>query len=78
MIIESPFPHSLVRTLAQNIATDMRAISNEIADTPNTIARDELLSQLMLFQGSLSLLNLATIREDRFVLQRAIELVQSH
>ena len=78
MITESPFPHSLVRTLVQNIATDMRAISNEIADTPNPIARDELLSQLMLFQGSLSLLNLATIREDRFVLQRAIELVQSH
>ena len=78
MITESPFPHSLVRTLAQNIATDMRAISNEIADTPNPIARDELLSQLMLFQGSLSLLHLATIREDRFVLQRAIELLQSH
>ena len=78
MMIESPFPHSLVRTLAQKIASDMRAISDQVADTTDPTARDELLSQLMLFQGSLSLLHLATIREDRFVLQRAIELVQSH
>ena len=53
MIIESPFPQSLVRTLAQNIANDMRAVSDQIADTINPVARDELLSQLMLFQGCL-------------------------
>ncbi len=78
MMIESPFPHSLVRTLAQKIASDMRAISDQVADTTDPTARDELLSQLMLFQGSLSLMTLATIHEDRFFLQRAIDLLQSH
>lgn len=78
MMIESPFPHSLVRTLAQKIASDMRAISDQVADTTDPTARDELLSQLMLFQGSLSLMTLATVHEDRFFLQRAIDLLQSH
>ena len=78
MMIESPFPHSLVRTLAQKIASDMRAISDQVADTTDPTARDELLSQLLLFQGSLSLMTLATIHEDRFFLQRAIDLLQSH
>ena len=78
MITESPFPHSMVRTLAQNIANDMRAVSDQIADTNDPIARDELLSQLMLFQGSLSLITLATIREDRFFLQRAVDLLRAN
>jgi hypothetical protein len=77
MITESPFPHSQVRLLAQTIANDMRAISDLIADTDDQIARDELLSQLMLFQGSLSLLTLASMREDRFFLQRAVDLIRS-
>ena len=74
MITETPFPHSLVRTLAQNVANDMRAVSDQIADTTDPIVRDELLSQLMLFQGSLSPITLATIREDRFFLQPAVDL----
>jgi hypothetical protein len=78
MITENPFPHSLVRTLAQNIANDMREVSDQIADTTDPIARDELLSQLMLFQGSLSLLTLASIREDRFFLQRSVELLRAN
>ena len=78
MITETPFPHSMVRTLAQNIANDMRTVSDQIADTTDPIARDELLSQLMLFQGSLSLITLATIREDRFFLQRAVDLLRAN
>ena len=78
MITETPFPHSMVRTLAQNIANDMRAVSDQIADTTDPVARDELLSQLMLFQGSLSLLTLASIREDRFFLQRAVDLLRAN
>ena len=78
MITENQFPHSLVRTLAQNIANDMRAVSDQIADTTDLIARDELLSQLILFQGSLSLLTLASIREDRFFLQRAVDLLRAN
>ena len=78
MITETPFPHSMVRTLAQNIANDMLAVSDQIADTTDPIARDELLSQLMLFQGSLSLLTLASTREDRFFLQRATDLLRSN
>jgi hypothetical protein len=77
MITENPFPHSQVRLLAQTIANDMRAISDQIADTDDPLARDELLSQLVLFQGSLSLITLATIREDRFFLQRAVDLLRS-
>jgi len=76
MLAETQFPHSLVRTLAQNITNDMRAISDQIADTADPIARDELLSQLALFQGSLSLINLASIREYRFFLQRAVDLLR--
>ena len=75
MLAETQFPHSLVRTLAQN-TNDMRAISDQIADTADPIARDELLSQLALFQGSLSLINLASIREDRFFLQRTVDLLR--
>ena len=78
MIAESPFPHSLVRTLAQNVANDMRAVSDQIADTADPIARDELLSQLMLFQGALSLITLASIREDRFFIQRAVDLLRAN
>ena len=78
MITETPFPHSMVRTLAQNIANDMRAVSDQIADTNDPIARDELLSQLMLFQGSLSLINLATIQDDRFFIQRAVDLLRAN
>ena len=78
MITETPFPHSMVRTLAQNIANDMRTVSDQIADTTDPVARDELLSQLMLFQGSLSLLTLASIREDRFFLQRAVDLLRAN
>ena len=81
MITETQFPHSMVRTLAQNIANDMRAVSDQIADTTDPvarIARDELLSQLSLFQGSLSLITLATIREDRFFLQRAVDLLRAN
>ena len=78
MLTESPFPHSLVRTLAQNVANDMRAVSDQIADTTDPLARDELLSQLMLFNGSLSLITLATIREDRFFLQRAVDLLRAN
>ena len=78
MIAETQFPHSMVRTLAQNIANDMRAVSDQIADTTDPIARDELLSQLMLFQGSLSLLTLASIREDRFFIQRAVDLLRAN
>ena len=78
MITESPFPHSMVRTLAQNVANDMRTVSDQIADTTDPIARDELLSQLMLFQGSLSLITLATISEDRFFLQRAVDLLRAN
>ena len=77
MITETQFPHSMVRTLAQNIANDMRTVSDQIADTTDPIARDELLSQLMLFQGSISLLTLASVREDRFFVQRAIDLLRS-
>lgn len=78
MITEILFPHSLVHTLAQNIANDMRTVSDQIADTTDPIARDELLSQLMLFNGSLSLITLATIREDRFFLQRAVDLLRAN
>ena len=78
MITENQFPHSLVRSLAQNVTNDMRAVSDQIADTADPIARDELLSQLMLFQGSLSLLTLASIREDRFFLQRAVDLLRAN
>jgi hypothetical protein len=74
MIAETQFPHSMVRTLAQNIANDMRAVSDQIADTTDPMAHNELLLQLMLFQGSLSLITLATIREDRFFLQPAVDL----
>ena len=74
---ERPFPHSQVRLLAQTIADDMRTISDQIADTEDPIARDELLSQLILFNGSLSLMSLASIREDRFFLQRAADLLRS-
>ena len=77
MITESSFPHSMVRTLAQNITNDMRAVSDAIADTADPAARDELLSHLMIFQGSLSLITLASIREDRVFLQRAVELLRS-
>ena len=77
MITESQFPHAIVRTLAQNIANEMRTISDQISDTTDPVARDELLSQLLLFQGSLSLITLATIREDRFFLQRAVDLLRS-
>ena len=75
---ESPFPHSQVRLLAQAIANDMRTISDQIADTDDSTARDELLSQLILFQGALSLITLATIREERFFLQRAVDILRSH
>ncbi len=68
----------MVRSLAQNIANDMRTVSDQIADTTDPIARDELLSQLMLFHGSLSLITLATIREDRFFLQRATDLLRAN
>ena len=78
MITETPFPHSMVRTLAQNIANDMRAVSDQIADTNDPIARDELLSQLILFQGSLSLITLASIQDDRFFLQRAVDLLRAN
>jgi hypothetical protein len=78
MLTETPFPHSMVRTLAQNIANDMRTVSDQIADTTDPIARDELLSQLSLFQGSLSLITLATIHEDRFFLQRAVDLLRAN
>ena len=74
MITESKFPHAIVRTLAHNIANEMQTISDQISDTTDPVARDELLSQLLLFQGSLSLITLATIREDRFFLQRAVDL----
>jgi len=74
---KNQFPHSQVRLLAQSIANDMRAVSDQIADTPDGIARDELLSQLMLFQGSLSLLTLASMRDDRFFLQHAIDLIRA-
>ena len=77
MITENLFPHSMVRTLAQNITNEMRTISDQIADTTDPIARDELLSHLMLFQGSLSLMTLASIREDRFFLQRAVDLLRA-
>ena len=75
---ESSFPHSQVRLLAQAIANDMRTISDQIADTNDSTARDELLSQLILFQGALSLITLATIREERFFLQRAVDILRSH
>ena len=75
---ESPFPHSQVRLLAQAIANDMRTISDQIADTDDSTARDELLSQLILFQGSLSLITLASTREERFFLQRAVDISRSH
>ena len=78
MITESPFPQSLFRTLARNIANDMRTVSDQTADTTDPIERDELLSQLMLFQGSLSLITLASIREDRFFLQRAVDLLRAN
>ena len=77
MITENLFPHATVRTLAQNITNEMRTISDQIADANDPIARDELLSHLMLFQGSLSLITLASIREDRFFLQRAVDLLRS-
>ena len=77
MITENQFPHSLVQPLAQNVINDMRAVSDQIADTTDPIARDELLSQLMLFQGSISLLTLAFIREDRFFIQRAVDLLRA-
>ena len=77
MITESPFPHSQVRLLAQTIANDMRAISDQIADTDDPLVRDEILSQLAVFQGSLSLITLASIREERFFLQRAVDLLHS-
>lgn len=75
---ESPFPHSQVRLLAQAIANDMRTISDQIADTNDSTARDELLSQLILFQGALSLITLASTREERFFLQRAVDILRSH
>ncbi len=77
-MIEVQFPHSLVRTLAQNVANDMGAVSDQIAGTADPIARDKLLSQPLLFQGSLSLITLASTREDRFFLQRAVDLLRSH
>jgi hypothetical protein len=77
MITETPFPHSMVRTLSQNISNEMQEISNEVADSNDPVERDELLSRLTLLQGSLSLLTLATIREDRFFLQRAVDLLRS-
>ena len=45
MITEAPFPHSMVRTLAQNITNDMRAVSDQIADTADPIAQDEPLQK---------------------------------
>ena len=77
MITETPFPHSMVRTLSQNVSNEMHAINDKIADLSDTIERDEYLSRLILLQGSLSLLTLATIREDRLFLQRAVDLLRS-
>jgi hypothetical protein len=77
MITETPFPHSMVRTLSQNVSNEMHAINDKIADLSDLIERDEYLSRLILLQGSLSLLTLATIREDHFFLQRAVDLLRS-
>jgi hypothetical protein len=74
MITETPFPYSIVRTLAQGICTDMRTISDLIADTNDPIERDELLARLILCQGSLALIYLAVLREDHFFIQRAADL----
>jgi hypothetical protein len=77
MITETPFPHPMVHALSQNISNEMREISNQIADLGDASERDELLSRLILLQGSLSLITLATVREDRFFLQRAVDLLRS-
>ena len=66
----------MVRTLSQNISNEMREISNQVADSSNPAERDELLSKLILFQGALSLITLASLREDRFFLQRAMDLLR--
>ncbi len=78
MISETQFPHPIVRTLSHNISNEMREISNQIADTNDLIARDELLSRLMLLQASLALMTLASLGEDQFFLQRAYDLLHSH
>jgi hypothetical protein len=78
MITENQFLHPIIRTLSHNVSNEMREISNQIADTNDLIARDELLSRLMLLQGSLALMMLASLREDQFFLQRAYDLLHSH
>ena len=77
MITETPFPHQMIHTLSQNISNEMREISNQLADSNDPVERDELLSKLILLQGALSLITLASLREDRFFLQRAMDLLRS-
>jgi hypothetical protein len=76
MITETPFPYSIVRTLAQSICNDMSTLSDMTADTSDPIERDELLAKLIVCQGSLSLIHLAVLREDHFFIQRAAELLR--
>ena len=78
MITENQFPHPIVRTLSHTVSNEMREISNQVADTNDLIARDELLSRLILLQGSLALMTLASLREDQYFLQRAYDLLHSH
>lgn len=77
MITETPFPYPMVHTISQNISNEMREISNQLADSNDPVERDELLSKLILLQAALSLITLASLREDRFFLQRAIDLLRS-
>jgi len=55
----------------------MKEVSNQIVDTSDHIARDEFLSRIILLQGSLALMTLASLREDQFFLQRAYDLLHT-
>jgi hypothetical protein len=77
MITETTFPHAMLRTLTQNITSHMLHISDKIADTSDPIERDELLAQLIIFQGTIALLTIASLEEDSFFLQKAVELLRS-
>ena len=77
MITETTFPQAMLRTLAQNITSHMLYISNKIADTSDPTERDELLAQLIIFQGSIAFLSIASLEEERFFLQRAVDLLRN-
>jgi hypothetical protein len=78
MVSETPQLETSIRALTQSIANHMLQISDQIAETPDPLQRDELLSVLILLQGSLALLSLGSFSGQKFFLQRAADLLRNH